>query len=260
MKFLRHVSGVLLILHNVLIGYIPPIERERFRELQRKPLEPFETCRSAQRVLLKPGCNENELRHIGQTLSPLLRRDPGEVYAIALSVLRVSRKPLPLPVEIAKGVEDVVRSAAHLTLRYPPLVSRPTGMGSEQDDYIRLTDYRLACQLRLTQFLLTGELMESTGGDWVWYKPRCGVCVVGAQHSTAWWMMYLRKVAVIIGEFPCEEAFEDKYCIWETEMKDLKTKCRMCYRMATNEYPDFKEKLLKAVAEVLDSVRIPFVD
>ena len=72
--------------------------------------KPSKTSHEAQRNLCNAEYNKVMLEHIGYPLSRLLKESPVEVYAIALDLLRDTRKPLPR--EFTERVENIARSAA----------------------------------------------------------------------------------------------------------------------------------------------------
>jgi len=199
-----------------------------------------------------------------------MKDKPVEVYAIALDLLRAPGNILPR--DVARGVEDMARSAARNSLLDPPLGIWTTEMNIELDDYNRFTAYHFRCRGRLLVFLVTGDTVKNTGTDWVWFNTRCGVCpltlksivvpiaVLGkGKYPATWWVKYWERIVTSVGDSPCEKPFIDE-AIWNTTLHALAKKCPTCHEAAVREFPLFREKLVKMVTKIIENVRIPCVD
>ena len=214
--------------------------------------------------------SKTTLEHITYSLSYLLGENPVQAYAIALELLRDTRKPPSR--EFAKGVEDIARRAARSSLLDRQLDPWTPEMQVEKDDYDRFVDYRLQCRLRLVGSLRTQELVKNTGSNWVWYNTRCGVCrpipdsfiildevLEVGKCPAAWWVTYLERTVSRVADSPCEKAFESEH-VWSDLMEDLEEECPKCHKVAAREFPFFKEKLLGMVTKIVNGVRIHFID
>ena len=100
---------------------------------------------------------------ISHSLSYLLKEKPVEVYAIALDLLRDSRKPLPRV--FAKGVEDIAHYAARSSLLDRQLGPWTPETQVKEDDYDRFVDYHLQYRLRLVGSLKSEELIENRSSN-----------------------------------------------------------------------------------------------
>ena len=268
------MSSVLLsILHTVLISFISLsllVERNKVLNPPRDKVEPFKTRDDARKGLRDVDYSKTTLEHVTRSLSDLLKKKPVEVYAIALDLLRDTRKPLPR--EFAKGVEDIARYAARSSLLDRQLGPWTPETQVKKDDYDRLVGYHLQCKLRLVGSLTTQELIKNVGSNWIWYNTRCGVCrpipdsfiiqneALGVgKCPTAWWVIYWERTVLCIADTPCEKAFENDH-VWNHIMETLEKKCPVCYEAAAREFPIFKEKLLGMVIKIVNSVCIHFID
>lgn len=210
------------------------------------------------------------LERIGYPPSRLPNESPVEAYALALDILRDTRKPLSR--EFIKDVEDVARSAARSSLLDRQLGTWTHGMQIKKDDYERFIDYHDQCRVRLVASLKTEELIKNTGSHWIWYNTRCGVCPLTPKsyavptknlgtmiRPTTWWVTYLEGTIPCVQDSPCEETFENEH-IWQSILQALGKECPTCHRTAAREFPLFKKRLLKIVTEIVDSVRTLFVN
>ena len=233
--------------------------------------EPFRSGNEARRVLSRINYEEDALEDIKRSLSRLMKERPVEVYAIALDLLRASRKR-PLPKVIAEGVEGIARSAVRNSLLDPLLGPWTTEMGAKHGDYLQLINYHHRCSIELLEFLVTEAVIKSMGTEWIWYNTRCGVCtlvldsfvVPSAALGTAklpakWWVTYWETVIASVRESPCEKLFNSGH-IWDSTFQALAIECPTCHRAVAKEFPLFKEKILNAVTKIIDGVRITFVD
>lgn len=186
---------------------------------------------------------------------------PVEVYAVALGLLRDYRQTLPGT--IAKGLEDMARSAARNSLRDP--LPSTAEMNINPDDHARLTRYNRRCRLRLVGSLATGDLIKRTGAEWIRRDAKCEVCpsVSGepsaalgiTEHPETWRARYWKGITASIGEFPCEESFGNDQ-IWNSTLQILEKECPRCYKTAEEEYPRFKQKAIQVITEIIDEVSI----
>ena len=224
--------------------------------------QPSRSSAEARKVLSKFNYEQNTLEDVKHVLSYLMEERPAEAYAIALDLLRA-----PHPSVIAEDLGNIARTAARNSLLNPPLNNCIA-----ERDYIRLAAYRFRCSIALLQSLATGETIKSMGTDWTWYDARCGVCplvpesvvaevaILGsAKPPTAWWATYWETVFVSFGQFPSEKSPEIKY-IRNSTLQALKKACPTCHEAAEKEFPTFEEKLISAVAKIIDRVHIPIAD
>jgi hypothetical protein len=216
---------------------------------------------------LKIDCDEALFEWINLSLSYLMVEEPIEVYAIALDLLRTSRKPLS--VEVAKGVEAIAREACRRSLLRPALRGWTPELSIKRDDYTRLGNYSDECADQLAAFLKSKDLIRKTGDEWVWYNAKCGVCPPASRrmfiprtalgddkYPTAWWAEYWEMAVRSAKRFPCKTLFMVERA-WEPTLWILARKCPTCHRAAAKEYPLFREKLMKEIAKVIASVRTP---
>ena len=193
--------------------------------------------------------------------------EPIEVYAIALDLLRTSRKPLS--VEVAKSVEGIAREACRRSLLRPALCDWTPELPIKRDDYMRLGYYSDECAAKLAAFLRSKDLIRKTGDEWIWYNAKCGVCPPARRRAciprtalgddkypTAWWVEYWEMAVYSARRFPCKTLFMVERA-WEPTLSILARKCPTCHRAAVKEYPLFREKLMKEIAKVIASVRTP---
>ena len=233
-------------------------------------MEPFKTTDDAREGLRDVDYSKTTLDNITHSLSRLLEENAVEVYAIALGLLRNTRKPLPR--EFTQGVEDIARYAARNSLLDRQLGPWTPETLVKKDDYDRFVGYHLQCRARLVRSLESKELIGNTGTHWIWYNTRCGVChpvpnssivpneVLGVgKCPTAWWVTYLERTVSCVADSPCEKAFESDD-IWRPLMRTLAKECPTCHEAAVREFPIFKDRLLGMVTEIVNSVRIHFVD
>jgi hypothetical protein len=225
-------------------------------------LSPFKSSKKARRVLSDIDWDETVLERARHCLSDLMKEKPTEVYAVALSLLRDPHKALPET--IAWGMEDIIRSAARNYLLDPPLGSWNDEMDIRFEDYIRLTDYRRRCRTSLILFLISRDFVKETGTEWVWYNPKCRVChrttatsivpvLGGGKYPTTWWVGYWQRVVPYVGERPSEETFANDPN-WNSTLEALRMNCPTCYKAVVEEYPRFKEKILKIITDIIDDV------
>ena len=233
-------------------------------------MESFKTRDDARNGLRDVDYRKTTLEHVTHSLSDLLKKKPVQAYAIALELLRDTRKPLPK--EFVKGVEDIARSAARRSLLDRQLGPWTPETQVEKDDYDRFVGYRLQCRLRLVRSLRTQELIKNTGSNWIWCSARCGVCrpvpdsfiipdeALGVgKFPTVWWVTYLERTVPCVTDSPCEKAFDNEH-VWKSIMQTLELECPKCHKVAAREFPFFKEKLLGMVTKIVNSVRIHFID
>ena len=206
--------------------------------------------------LLRTDSSWNALKQVEDSLYRLMEERPAKTYAVAVSLLQN-----PLPGEAVGDIERIARTAARKSLQDPPLPTR-------SEVYVKLARYRQVCGLQLKMFLITGDFAKSTctGTKWTWYDTRCGVCPVARRtrlgdknHPASWWAAYWERAVTYAMDYPCEEAFEDG-CVWESILQELEMDCPVCYESAVMEYPDFMGELLEVVTEIVDSVRVSFID
>ena len=212
--------------------------------------------------------NEAEIEHVGHLLSVLIEDTPVEVYAIALDLLR--DKLNPLQKEIDEGVQAIARLAARNSLLDPPLELErwKAEMGIEFRDYAWFASYHHRCGIRLFQFLATEDLIKETGAGWVWYNTNCGVCppttaeslvvpvptVQGIlKYPATWWVDYWERIVPFTWEHPCEKSFEDEQ-IWGSTLRTLAGQCPTCYTVVREEYPRFRDKVVKKITDIIGDV------
>lgn len=212
--------------------------------------------------------NWDEISHerARRSLLGLIEQRPVEVYTIALRLLHDPRKTFPET--IARGMEDIARSAARISLRDNLLVGETN---IEKKYYAGLADYRFSCDVRLTCLLVTQEVIDKTGDDWIWHNPSCKDCPPAPKiavepkelpHPQTWWKNYWQVVVASIRERPCEELFKDDQT-WEDAMQKLEEECLTCYGMARKKYDGFKQKIIQITTNVINDVsihRYPSID
>ena len=213
-------------------------------------------------MLLGLDWDEAVLERARRCLSNLMEERPVEVYAIALYLLRDTRNPLPTGIK--EGVEAMARLAARNSLLDLPPRSWDAGMNIKLDDYARFIQYHRRCSTRLVRFLTDEELIAKTGADWIWYNAKCGICplttarsiipILGdGKHPTTWWVEYWERVVARVGEYPCEEPFENDQ-IWNTTLFALANQCTECHKAVTKEHGSFKEEVVGIITGIVESV------
>ena len=248
---------------------IPSVDRSKVQKPLRKNGKAFKPGHEV-RNPRKADYNNGTLERIGHSLPRLPKESLVEVYAIALDLLRGTRKPLPK--EFTECAENIVRSAARSSLLNCQLDTWTPGIQIKKDDYERFIDYHDQCRVRLVASLTAEELMKQTGSRWIWYNARCGVCrstsegyvapttVLGTgKYLTTWWVTYLERTVTCVGDSPCERAFESDH-IWKSIMRALAKECPTCHQTAVREFPLFKKRLLRMVTKIVDSVCTLFFD
>lgn len=212
--------------------------------------EPFKSNKEARIVLSKIDWDESVLESAKRLLSDLMTKRPFEVYAVALHLLRDPYKAIPET--IAKGLEDIARSAARNSLRDPRIKSWKAGMNVEPDVFNEYTSYYIRCDIDLIKLLM--GLMKETDPERIWYDPGCKLCH-NTKQSPTWWANYWGGLLASVGECPCEEPFKDNR-IWNSTLEVLKLECPTCYKTAKERYPRFKEKVIQMVTDIIDGVSI----
>ena len=69
----------------------------------------------------------------------------------------------------------------------------------------------------------------------------------------------MKRTVSCVADSPCEKAFEGEH-VWRPLIQALAEECPTCHEVAAREFPLFKEKLLKIVTDIVNSVRIHSVD
>lgn len=229
---------------------------------------PLKSSDEAREVLMKIEYKDGDLESFKSSLSYLARESPIEVYAIALDLLRARCGGEGAPTMIIGDISRIAMSAARncLSLPFPS-----PGVTMADQDRKRLVSYRCQCRDRLHDVLNSEGLTESTGTEWIWYNPECGVCPLVPEsivmpdaapgmkiYPTKWWAAHWETIVRDLWNFPCEKAIEDQN-IWDSTLQALAEECPECHKAAAEEFPLFRERLVTTVAKIIDGVSIPFV-
>jgi len=204
------------------------------------------------------------------TLESFAKQEPWLVYAFALRLCRISSHSVV-------QMDECARVAARITLRH----ELGGGGGQslleiEREDMTRLERYHAKCAMRLTEMLITGDLIARTrtgsSTDWVWLQE-CGRCrqdrhlmimikyqrtLSSSGYANEWWMTYYERVKEAIKKQPCGMVVEDD-ALWTDLVENLSSTCTRCSKRASEEMPDFIRKFSTEIDKAAAEIRLEVV-
>lgn len=220
----------------------------------------FEEARDTVAAMTKYEMDEKWSEWMKKTLVSFALQEPWNVYAFALHLSRITSH---FPVRM----EHAARAAARCILRSSALeFVEPAADSVHLPDKQRLLKYHTNCKVRLTEMMITGDLIVRTGTHWSWLQ-HCEVCpqsttlmvmlldeTTGAGgHVNAWWMAYLERAKQGVNTRPCGAVLESQ-ALWIDLVEGLSATCTKCSQSAMQEMPEFvklfSHEVNKAAAEV----------
>lgn len=241
-------------------GTLDNILRLCYNSINDPIMHSFEEARDTVAAMTKYEMDEKWSEWMKSTLVSFAQQEPWSLYAFALHLSRIASH---FPVRM----EHVARSAARCILRSTALdFIDPAADAIHLPDKQRLLTYHSNCKIRLTEMMITGDLIIRTGSHWSWLHP-CDICPPSTTlmvmiidetkktsgYANAWWMAYLERAKEGVNLRPCGAIIESQV-VWMDLVDNLFSTCAKCSLQAMQEMPEFvrlfSQEVDKAAAEV----------